>query len=163
MNRHKIVFRIIKFKFDVLKFLNTHIISTVDRINMMHFMKMKIVYQKLQSLKTHIIFIDRIKKLKIIKKYKALQKIFKLQQIAQWINNWKKIYDNAVKLNIFDINDISSLYDFLNIIRFIKFFYVAIQKSLIKYFIKRAEKTITMKKLLKNYRNHVKLIWILIE
>ena len=51
----------------------------------------------------------------------------------------------------------------MNIIRFIELFYVAIQKSLIEYFIKRAEKTITMKKLLKNYRNHVKLIWILIE
>ena len=60
MNKHKIIFRIIKFKFDVLKFLNTHIISIVNRINMMHFMKMKIVYQKLQSLKIHIIFIDRI-------------------------------------------------------------------------------------------------------
>ena len=75
----------------------------------------------------------------------------------------KKIYDDAVKLNISDINDISSLYDFLNIIRLIKFFYVTIQKSLIEYFIKRAEKTITMKKLLENYRNHVKLIRILIE
>ena len=46
MNRHKTIFKIIKFKFDALKFLNTHIISLVDRINMMHFMKMKIVYQK---------------------------------------------------------------------------------------------------------------------
>ena len=101
--------------------------------------------------------------MKIIKKYKTLQKIFKLQQIAQWISDWKKIYDDAVKLNISDINDISSLYDFLNIIRFIKPFYVATQKSLIEYFIKRAEKTITMKKLLKNYRNYVKLIRILIE
>ena len=163
MNRHKIIFKIIKFKFDVLKFLNTHIISIVDRINMMHFMKMKIVYQKFQSLKIHIIFIDRIRKLKIIKKYKTLQNFFKLQQIAQWISDWKKIYDDAVKLNISDINDILSLYDFLNIIRFIEFFYVAIQKLLIEYFIKRAEKTIIMKKLLKNYRNHVKLIRILIK
>ena len=163
MNRHKIIFRIIKFKFDVLKFLNTYIISIVDRINMIHFMKMKIVYQKLQSLKIHIIFIDKIRKLKIIKKYKTLQRIFKLQQIAQWISDWKKIYDDAIKLNIFDINDISSLYDFLNIIRFIELFYVAIQKSLIEYFIKRAEKTIIIKKLLENYRNHVKLIRILIE
>ena len=83
MNKHKIVFRIIKIKFNVLKFLNTHIISTVDRINMMHFMKMKIVYQKFQSLKIHIVFIHKIKKLKIIKKYKTLQKTSKLQQIAQ--------------------------------------------------------------------------------
>ena len=87
MNKYKIIFKIIKIKFDILKFLNTHIISTINRINMMHFMKMKIVYQKFQSLKIHIIFIDKIKKLKIIKKYKTLQKIFKLQQIAQWINN----------------------------------------------------------------------------
>ena len=50
---------------------------------MMHFMKIKIVYQKLQSLKIHIIFIDKIRKLKVIKKYKTLQNIFKLQQIAQ--------------------------------------------------------------------------------
>ena len=83
MNRHKIIFKIIKFNFDALKFLNTHIISIVNRINIMHLMKMKIVYQKFQSLKIHIIFIDRIRKLKIIKKYKALQKNFKLQQIAQ--------------------------------------------------------------------------------
>ena len=78
MNKHKIIFRIIKIKFNVLKFLNTDIISIINRINMMHFTKMKIVYQKFQSLKIHIIFIDRIKKLKIIKKYKTLQKISKL-------------------------------------------------------------------------------------
>ena len=83
INRHKIIFRIIQFKFNVLKFLNTHIISIVNRTNMMHFMKIKIVCQKLQTLKIHIIFIDKIKKLKIIKKYKTLQKILKLQQIAQ--------------------------------------------------------------------------------
>ena len=83
MNKHKIIVKIIKFKLDALKFLNTHIISIVDRINMIHFMKMKIVYQKFQSLRIHIVFINKIKKLKIIKKYKALQKIFKLQQIAQ--------------------------------------------------------------------------------
>ena len=62
-----------------------------------------------------------------------------------------------------EFTDILSLYDFLNIIRLIKFFYVAIQKSLIEYFIKRVEKTIFMKKLLKNYWNHVKLIRILIK
>ena len=163
MNKHKIIFKIIKIKFDVLKFLNTHIISIVNRINMMHFMKIKIVYQKFQSLKIYIVFIDKIKKLKIIKKYKTLQKIFKLQQIAQWINDWKKIYDDVIELNISDINEISSLYDFLNIIRFIKFFYVAVQKSLIEYFIKRAEKTIIIKKLFKNNRNYVKLTRILIE
>ena len=83
MNKHKIIFKIIKFKFDALKFLNTHIISIVNCINMMHFIKMKIVYQKLQSLRIHIVFIDKIKKLKIIKKYKILQKTSKLQQIAQ--------------------------------------------------------------------------------
>ena len=70
---------------------------------------------------------------------------------------------SLIKLYIFDINDISLLYKFLNIIRFIEFFYVAIQKLLIKYFIKRIEKTIIMKKLLKNYQNYVKLIRILIE
>ena len=75
MNRHKIVFKIIEFKFNVLKFLNTHIISIVNRINMMHFMKIKIVYQKFQSLRIHIVSIDKIKKLKIIKKYRALQKM----------------------------------------------------------------------------------------
>ena len=75
MNRHKIDFKIIKIKFDILKFLNTHIISIVNSFNMMHFMKMKIVYQKFQFLRTHITSIDRIKKLKVIKKYKTLQKI----------------------------------------------------------------------------------------
>ena len=90
-----------------------------------------------------------------------LQKASKQQQIAQWIQDWEKIYDETIKLSISDIDEISSLYDFLNTIRLIEETYVAAQKFLIEYAIKREDETLIMKKLIENFRNHVRLIRML--
>lgn len=150
MDRHKIALRTIKTKLDALKLLDTHIISTVDRTNMMHLMGMKTAYQKLKSLKSHIAPTDRIRKLEVFRKYRSLQKTPKQQQIAQWISDWEKAYDDAVRISIPDIDGTAPLYDFLNTIRPIEDSYVAAQESLIEYSIKRGDSTITMKELLEN-------------
>lgn len=161
--KYKFTSRFIIMKFDVLKFLNTHIFATINCVIVLHLIDMKTIYQKFFVLKNCLVFTDRVRKIKVIKQYRFLQKILKQQQFAQWIQNWEKIYDEIIKINIFDIDSILFLYNFLNIICLIEKAYIAAQKSLIEYAINCDDIVITMKELLENYQNHVRLIKMLIE
>ena len=75
--RYKITSVNVIKKLNALKFLNTHIIFFINRFNMLYLIDMIIVYQKFHALKAHLASTDKVRKMKIIKRYKMLQKAFK--------------------------------------------------------------------------------------
>lgn len=76
--KYKLALRIYTIKTDAYKLLNTYIITVVDQINMLQLTNIKTAYQKLQFLKKHIALKNCIQKIKVIKKYRILQKTLKL-------------------------------------------------------------------------------------
>jgi hypothetical protein len=106
-----------KKRIDALKNLNIFIFTSVDRFNLIYFRNQKTIHQKLSILKKRFASTNRIRRLKIVRKYKNLQRALKHQQMNQWLLNWKKIYAKTKRLNLFDVQNDRCAYDFLNSLR----------------------------------------------
>lgn len=70
-----------KKKTDALKSLKNFIILFIDRFHIMHFVNQKTIYQKFNVLRIRLISTNHVRKVKIIKKYKKMQRVFKFQNI----------------------------------------------------------------------------------
>ncbi len=68
-------------KFEAFKALNLHILITVDRSNLIYLMNEDIVFRKLSALKKRLVFTNRIREMKIIRRYRDLQQLSKHQQL----------------------------------------------------------------------------------
>ncbi len=68
-------------KFEALKALNLHILITVDRSNLIYLMNEDIVFRKLTILKKRLALTNRIREMKIIRRYRDLQHGLKHQQL----------------------------------------------------------------------------------
>jgi hypothetical protein len=68
-------------KSEALKALNLHILIAVDRFNLIYLMNEDTVFRKLSALKKRLAFTNRIREMKIIRRYRDLQQSFKHQQL----------------------------------------------------------------------------------
>jgi hypothetical protein len=73
--------RTYKEKFEALKALNLHILITVDRSNLIYLMNEDTVFRKLSVLKKRLAPTNRIREMKIIRRYRDLQQPSKHQQL----------------------------------------------------------------------------------
>jgi hypothetical protein len=80
---HKKKMRTYRKKIEILKNLNIFILTSVDRFNLLYLKDQKSIYQKLSTLKKRLALTNRIRMLKMIRKYKNLQKALKHQQMNQ--------------------------------------------------------------------------------
>jgi hypothetical protein len=64
-------------KSEALKALNLHILITIDRSNLIYLMNEDTVFRKLSALKKRLALTDRIREMKIIRRYRDLQNPFK--------------------------------------------------------------------------------------
>ena len=67
----------------ILKKLNHYIFFIIDKQNLLFLNDQKTIYRKILILKIRLIFTNRIKELKINKRYKNLLKILKTQKLNQ--------------------------------------------------------------------------------
>jgi hypothetical protein len=70
-------------KSEALKVLNLHILITVDRFNLIYLMNEDTVFRKLSVLKKRLVFTNRIREMKIIRRYRDLQNLLKHQQLSR--------------------------------------------------------------------------------
>ncbi len=97
-----------KKRIDALKNLNIFILTSINRFNFIYLRNQKTIHQKLLILKKRLAFTNRVRKFKMIRKYKDLQRTFKHQQMNQWLLNWEKIYAKTKRLNLFDVQNYAS-------------------------------------------------------
>ncbi len=72
-------------KIEAFKALNLHILITVDRSNLIYLMNENIVFRKLNALKKRLVFTNRIREIKMIRRYRDLQQ---LSNISNWVADW---------------------------------------------------------------------------
>jgi hypothetical protein len=80
---HKEALRTYRERIEALKNLNLFILTSVDRFNLLYLRDQTTVFQKLLALKKRLAFTDRIRELKVIRKYKNLQLASKRNQLDQ--------------------------------------------------------------------------------
>jgi hypothetical protein len=69
---------------------------------------------------------------------------------------WEKIFADATRLKLPDIQRHRALYDFLNALRIVDVAFVTDREAILKDKISRNEDPPTLKNLLKNFRNHLR-------
>jgi hypothetical protein len=151
-----------KKRIDALKNLNIFILISIDRFNLIYFRNQKTIHQKLSILKKRLASTNRVRKLEMIRKYKNLQKIFKHQQMNQWLLNWKKIYAKTKRLNLFNVQNDRCAYDFLNSLRTMNLSFMFDKKTILNHEMNQNKSSTSKKNLLKEFRNHLRIARTLI-
>jgi hypothetical protein len=142
--------------------LNIFIIISIDRFNLIYFRNQKTIDQKLSILKKRLASTNRVRKLEMIRKYKDLQKVFKHQQMNQWLLNWKKIYAKTKRLNLSDVQNDRCVYDFLNSLQTMNLSFVFDKKTILNHEMNQSKSSTSIKNLLKEFRNHFRIARTLI-
>jgi hypothetical protein len=151
-----------KEKIDVLKNLNIFILILIDQFNLIYLRNQKTIHQKLSILKKRLASTNRIRRLKIVRKYKNLQKTFKHQQMNQWLLNWKKIYAKTKRLNLSDVQTNRCAYDFSNALRTMNLSFVFNKETILNHEMNRKKSSTSIRNILKEFRNHLQIARTLI-
>jgi hypothetical protein len=129
------------------------ILTSVDRFNLIYLRNQKTMYQKLSILKKRLVSTNRIRRLKMIRKYKNLQKALKHQQLNQWLLNWEKIYAKTKRLNLSDVAKNRCAYDFLNSLRTMNLSFVSDKEMILNHEMNQKKSSTFIRNILKEFRN----------
>jgi hypothetical protein len=151
-----------KKKIDALKNLNIFILTSVNRFNLIYLRNQKTIYQKLSILKKRLASRNRVRRLKIVRKYKNLQRVLKHQQMNQWLLNWKKIYAKTKRLNLSDVQNDQCAYDFFNSLRTVNLSFVFDKETIFNHEMNQNKSSTSIKNLLEEFRNYLRIARTLI-
>jgi hypothetical protein len=98
----------------------------------------------------------------MIRKYKNLQKVFKHQQMNQWLLNWEKIYAKTKRLNLSDVQNNRCAYDFLNSLRTMNLSFMFKRKTILNHEMNQNKSSTSIRNLLEEFRNHLRIARTLI-
>ncbi len=118
-------------RIDALKILNTFVLISMNRTNLIYLRDKTMIFQKLLALKKRLASINRIRELEIDRKYKNLLRVSKHQQLNDWLLNSEKVYAEAVRLNLSNVQDHRCLYNFLNALRIVDVTFVIDRKAIL--------------------------------
>ncbi len=159
---HKKTLRTYRERTEAFINLNLFILTSVNRFNLLYLRNQITIFQKLLVLKKRLVFTNRIRKLKVIRKYKDLQLISKRDQLNQWLLEWERVYAKTAWLNLSNVQEDRCVYDFLNALRTVNVTFMIDRETILNYEL-RQRKTSSIKNLLKNFRNHLRTIRALIS
>ena len=143
-------------KRDAIKDLDHHIMTTVDRQNILYLDGAHTLYQKLMALKKRLAPTDRARTLEITRKYRDLLRGPKGQQQEKWLQQFERTYAQAVKLELPEILKDRPLDDFLDALRSTDMAFVSGREAVLADRIERGDKQPTLENMVENYRNHLR-------
>jgi hypothetical protein len=101
-----------------LKDLNSLICTTISRTNLTYILRnCDTPYAKLKALKRRLAPTDRARELELIHQYNELKKPPTSHGIDKWLQQWEKIYTDALAIKLPDVQKDRPLYDFLQAIK----------------------------------------------
>jgi len=110
-----------KWKNAVLEALQSFIQEFISCTYLIYMFNSESLCNMLTALKTCIISTDQIWKMKLINCYQRSKKTLKTQHITTWLQEWEKTYINCKIINLSDIEENWSLFDFLHAVSEIVF------------------------------------------
>lgn len=152
----KEISRTYREKRDALKDVEQHILTTVDRQNILYLDGADTVYQKLMALKKRLAPTDRARTFEVTRRYRELLRGPRAQQHEKWLQQYERTYAEAVKIKLPEVQDDRPLYDFLDALRSTDMAYVSGREAVLADRIERNDAPPSVKDLLENYRNHLR-------
>jgi Reverse transcriptase (RNA-dependent DNA polymerase) len=152
----KEISRTYREKRDALKDIEQHILTTVDRQNILYLDGADTVYQKLVALKKRLAPTDRARTLEVTRRYRELLRGPRAQQQEAWLQQYERTYAEAVKTKLPEVQGDRPLHDFFDALRSTDMAYVSGREAVLADRIERKDVPPSVKDLLENYRNHLR-------
>jgi hypothetical protein len=133
------------------------IISTVSRTNLTYILEKTTPYQMLAALKLRIAPTDRARELETARQYQELKNAPKSQDTEVWLQRWEKVYTEAAKLNIPDVQKDRPIYEFLRTVKSIDSAFSSTHEILVDEKITENKPIPTIYELIAKFRNHIRL------
>jgi hypothetical protein len=141
---------------DALKDIEQHIMTTVDRQNILYLDGADTVYQKLVGLKKRLAPTNRARTLEVTHRYRELLRGPKAQQHEKWLQQYERTYAEAVKIKLPEVQHDRPRYDFLDTARSTDIVYVSGREAVRADRIECNDAPPFVKDLLENCRNHLR-------
>lgn len=133
------------------------IISTVSRTNLTYILESTTPWQMLTALKLRIAPTDRARELEAARQYRELQTAPNRQNTEVWLQSWEKMYTEAKKLDLPDVQKDRAIHDFLRAIKSIDSAFANTHEILIDEKISENQPIPTIFDLISRFRNHLRL------
>jgi hypothetical protein len=101
---------------DTIQTVRNHIVTTVSTRNIVYINDKTTVYQMLVALKKRLAPTDYARKLDLARKYNKLKTYSKREDVEKWLKDWETTFADGKKLNILEVADDRSLFDFTHAI-----------------------------------------------
>jgi hypothetical protein len=139
---------------DTIQTVRKHLVTTVSMNNIVYINDKNTVYQMLVALKKRLAPTDYARKLDLAHKYNKLKTYSKKDDLEKWLKDWETTYTDGKKLQIPEVVEERSLFDFTHAISAIDSGYASTQEYFITQKIKSAEKLPELYDLVEDFRNH---------
>ena len=101
-----------------IKEINNLVCTTISRTNLTFILQnCDTPYQKLKALQRRLAPTDRARELELVQQYNDLKKTPRAQGVDKWLQRWEKIYADALRLDLPDVQRDRPLYDFLQAVK----------------------------------------------
>jgi hypothetical protein len=142
---------------EALNNIKDFIITSVARQHLSYLENKTTVYQMLTALKKRIAPTDRARKIELARRYRDIQQGPVNQDPDRWLTDWEKVYTDAVRLRLPEVQEEYPLYDFLNAIRNVDKAWTAGREAILEERIRRNESLPTVYDIIEDYRNHQRI------
>ena len=139
---------------DALQRILDHIATSVAQDNLYIIRDCSTVHNMLVELKGRLAPTNQARKLDIIDKYQKLKMFTKSQDIEKWLRAWEITYAEAKKLNLPEVSEDRSQFDFTRAIQAIDSSYASTQEYILNEKVDNSENIPTLQALIEKFRNH---------
>jgi hypothetical protein len=139
---------------DTIQTVWNHVVTTVSTRNIVYINDKTSVYQMLVALKKRLAPTDYARKLDLARKYNKLKTYSKREDVEKWLKDWETTYADGKKLNIPEVADERSLFDFTHAVSAIDSGYASTQEYFINQKLKDGHQLPELYDLVEDFRNH---------
>src|ERR1700733_2318078 len=139
---------------DAIQRILDHMVTTVSKDNLYIIEDLSSVHTMLIELRRRLAPKNQARKLEVIDQYQKLKVYNKRQEVEKWLRAWEVTYSEAVKLDLPEVVDERSLFDFTRAIQSLDSVYSSTQEYILQEKVDNSDELPTLFALIEKFRNH---------
>ena len=136
-NEYKDNLSLVKQQIESLRQIRNHIVTSISKDNITYLKDKATIYDMLVTLKKRLAPTNNARKIEVTTKYSKLKIFNKKIDLEVWCRNWETTYTDVVRLNLLEVVEDRSQYDFTTAIAAVDESYVTTQQ----FYLRQATKT----------------------
>ena len=134
-----------------------YLLNSVTRHNLTFVSDKTHPYDFLKTLRSRVAPTDRARELNVARQYQELKKAPKAQNQEKWLHQWERIYNEAEKLKLPEVQKDRPQYDFLLAVKDLDHTYSVTQQLALETKIRAGDSLPTLYSVVDDYRNYLRI------